>query len=73
MIARRNMNEQMEDVAPLQPKIDFDAWWALVENKIPTHHNREVIKADFRGRGLSSQETMQAYNEALGKYGLKLS
>ena len=53
-------------------KVDFDAWWALNEKKIPQHHRKEVVKADFTARGLSSKETMKAYNEALNKYGLKL-
>jgi poly(3-hydroxyalkanoate) synthetase len=65
----QDMTEMHQEAA----KLDFDAWWILTENKIPGHHYKEIIQADFRARGLSSKETMQSYNEALKKYGLKLS
>jgi hypothetical protein len=52
------------------PKLDFDAWWALNEKKIPKQHTKDVIWADFKARGLSSQETMQTYNLAIREYGL---
>lgn len=70
------MAKKIENVrpqaAPQQPKVDFDAWWAMVENKIPVQHRKEIILADFGARGLSVKETMQSYNEGLKKYGLKL-
>lgn len=59
--------------ASTSPTVDFDAWWALTEKKIPQHHRKEIIQADFRARGMSQRETLQSYNEALGKYGLKLN
>ncbi len=65
-------NKQNAQNAPQPVKIDFDAWWAMNEKKIPPQHLKEIVKADFRARGLSLKEPMQAYNEALGKYGLKL-
>ena len=70
----RNTKEQpVQQVATVVPiKYDFDAWWATVEKKIPEHHRKEIIKADFRARGLSLKESMQSYNEGLNKYGLKL-
>jgi hypothetical protein len=43
------------------------------EKKIPTQHYKEIVKADFSARGLTSMETSQAYHEALKKYGLKLN
>jgi hypothetical protein len=58
--------------APQQPKVDFDAWWAMNEKKIPVQHRKEIIQADFRARGLSTKETIQSYNEGLKKYGVKL-
>jgi len=65
-------NKQNAQHAPQPVKIDFDAWWAMNEKKIPPQHLKEIVKADFRARGLSLKESIQAYNEALGKYGLKL-
>jgi len=57
----------------VQPmKLDFDAWWAMNEKKIPSQHHKEIIKAEFRARGLSLKEPAQSYNEALKKYGVKL-
>ncbi len=53
-------------------KVDFDAWWAMNEKKIPVQHKKEIILADFRARGLSMKETLQAYNDGLKKYGVKL-
>jgi hypothetical protein len=55
-----------------EPKIEFDEWWSLVQKKIPAIHHKEIIKADFRGRGLSNLETMEAFNKAIEMYGLKL-
>lgn len=56
-----------------QPKVAFDAWWAMNATKIPGHHYKEIVQADFSARGLTSMETMQDYKEALEKYGLKLN
>lgn len=58
--------------APKPMKLDFDAWWAMREKKVPQHHLKEIILADFQARKLSLQETMQTYDEALRKYGVKL-
>ena len=58
--------------APQPVKVDFDAWWAMNESKIPPQHHKEIVKADFCARGLSLRESMQSYSEALKKYGVKL-
>lgn len=61
--------EQQEDA----DTIDFDGWWAARQTKIPRQHHKEVIKADFRGRGLTTKETMADFDAALVQYGIKLS
>ena len=61
-----------ETVAPTVPKLGFDVWFAMREKKIPGHHLREIIRADFKGRGLSAKETLATFDEALRKYGVKL-
>ena len=69
------MVKKMENIKPGEvqsPKVDFDAWWAMVENKIPVQHRKEIILADFGARGLSKRESLQAYHNALNKYGVKL-
>lgn len=52
--------------------VDFNVWFAMREKKIPAQHLREIIWADFRGRGLSKKETVATFDEALAKYGIKL-
>ena len=59
-------------VDKIEEKVDFDEWFAVRELQIPKHHRKEIIKADFKGRGLSGYETMEAFDKALGKYGIKL-
>lgn len=59
--------------AQSEPALEFDAWWAMRSGMIPAHHHKEVIKADMRARGLGNLESMHAFDEALAKYGIKLS
>lgn len=59
--------------APKVELADFDTWYAARHLKIPQQHRKEVLKADFRGRGLKEPASMQDYDEALQKYGVKLS
>lgn len=65
---------QEQEKAPPAPveKVDFDAWYALREGRIARQHHKEIIKADFRARGLSQHESMDDFDEALRKYGVKL-
>lgn len=53
-------------------EVDFNVWFAMREKKIPAQHLREIIWADFRGRGLSGKETLEVYDAALAAYGVKL-
>lgn len=55
------------------PQLDFDAWYALRKPRIPKHHHKEILKADFKARGLGQQASMQDFDGALEKYGVKLS
>jgi len=73
-MARKDLKEREVSVAeaPKPPKLDFDAWWAMKEKKIPKQHLKEIVLADFQARKLSLKETMQSYDEALMKYGIKL-
>lgn len=74
----QQVQEQQVEEAPQAPaveeppKVDFDAWWATVQTKLAAHHHKEIVKADFRGRGLTSMETMKDYHNALAQYGVKL-
>lgn len=53
-------------------KVLFDMWWTLRSPKIPKKHKKEIIKADFIGRGLSDKEEMAMFDKALMRYGIKL-
>lgn len=54
------------------PTVAFNVWFAMREKKIPARHLREIIWADFKGQGLSNNETIAVFDEALVKYGVKL-
>lgn len=55
------------------PKVDFDAWFAMRGAKIPGRHHKEIIKADFKGRGLGQYESLQDFDKALKQYGINLA
>lgn len=52
--------------------IDFDVWFSQVADKLHSMHKKEVIKSDFKARGLSTLELPETYVQALAKYGVKL-
>jgi len=68
----KKSNEKQEPVVEQVPTVDFNVWFAMRERKIPAKHLREIIWADFQGRGLSKKETVAVYDAALAKYGVKL-
>lgn len=55
------------------PKLDFDAWFASRGAKIPRHHRKEILRADFSARGLGQCESLEDFDDALNQYGVKLS
>lgn len=61
-----------EVVLEQAPKFDFDAWYAMRGNKIPRQHHKEILKADFKARGLQQCESIEDFDAALEKYGVKL-
>ena len=70
-MSKYKSKEQMPTLEPV-PTVEFNVWFAMREKKIPAQHLREIIWADFRGRGLSDKETLATYDDALAKYGVKL-
>ena len=75
MAKKKDLKELESAVAaaPAEEQYEFDAWYALREKKIPKHHYKEIIKADFKDRGLGAREGIKTFDAALEKYGLKLS
>lgn len=54
-------------------KITYDQWWIYVNKKFTLKTwMKEVLKADFKGRGLSDSETRETFDEALVKCGYKI-
>jgi hypothetical protein len=54
-------------------KITFDQWWMIVNKKKQFKHwIKEVMKADFKARGLSDLEEECEFNKALELFGYKL-
>jgi hypothetical protein len=70
------IREEVLEAAPKEaaaPKFDFDAWFASRQPKIPRHHRKEILRADFTARGLGQCESLADFDAALNKYGVKLS
>ena len=68
------MREKTKPAAKEVKKMSFDQWYASTSSKFNAKvHKKEVIKADFLGRGLSKEEEKSAYDKALELYGIKLS
>lgn len=55
-----------------QDLVSFDAWWHMRAHNIPLAHIKEIVLADFKSRGLSLNETIERFDDALAKYGIKL-
>jgi hypothetical protein len=61
-----------QEAAAQEPLVEFNAWFASRSKKIPAQHHREVLKADFKARGLGAMASMEDFDQALRKYGIKL-
>jgi hypothetical protein len=68
-MAKKELKNQL---VAQQPKVDFDAWWAITNKKLPPQHRKEIVMVDFKARGLSLKESISTYNKALEQYGVKL-
>ena len=52
--------------------MEFDVWWMDINRRVTLKAwMKEVIKADFKGRGLTGKEDPQKYDEALRLFGVK--
>lgn len=72
----KRAREEALQALPQEEKKDesclFDAWYAMRASQIPGRHMKEILRADFEGRGLGNKETIAKYDMALEKYGVKL-
>jgi hypothetical protein len=80
----RNLKREEAKVQESQPKeevtvaqsdetVQFDVWWVDVNKliKLPSYM-KEIVWADFRGRGLNKSETKKAYEDAIRLFGYKI-
>ena len=72
------IREDMRKKARLQPeeqqiRVSFNEWHIMREPLIPAQHNKEILRADFIGQGLKGKATMQDFDRALARYGVKLN
>lgn len=52
--------------------IDFDTWWMDINRRVALKQwMKEIIKADFKGRGLKTKESIEYFDEALRVFGVK--
>jgi hypothetical protein len=65
---------EREQRGPLaeEKTVSFDSWFFQRKDKIPKHHMKEVIFADFTARGLDKEATVEQYDKALRLYGIKI-
>jgi len=70
-IAKHKKGVKMSNNNEKQPqKVSFATWWVITTKKANFRpHMKEIIRADFGGRGLSDNETMAAYTAALKQFG----
>lgn len=68
------VEEEAAPVAPKaeEPKIEFDAWFAMRSAVIPKVHKKEIIKADFKARKIPMVASIAEFDKALKKYGVEL-
>ena len=72
-IKKKEDEKRKKVILPAKAKVSFDAWYHSRLSKIPKHHLKEIIFADFKARGLSKEDLVEKYDKALEKYGIKLS
>lgn len=68
-------NEKRKKVVPVAPEqyvsISFEIWWIGISKKLNLKSwMKEIILADFKGRGLTEKELPAKYDEALKLFGL---
>jgi len=71
----KKREESLKKAAPKKKEdkeVGFDQWHASRVSAIPAVHRKEILRADFKGRGLDGKATIAKWDEALEKYGVKL-
>jgi len=68
----KGLHKQDQPLVIEDKQVSFDDWWLAREAKLnkPLFY-KEILKADFGGRGLSKKETMDRWDWAARQFGLK--
>lgn len=54
-------------------EVSFDQWWADKASSLKlAHHMKEIVRADFRGRGLVNSNTLEKWDWAAKQFGLNV-
>jgi hypothetical protein len=69
VIAEESAPEEVIEI----PMVDFDGWYGARRSRIPVHHHKEILKADFKARKMPVMGTMAQFDEMLKLYGVKLA
>lgn len=75
IIEQNKREEMIARICKKEPPkaISFDQWWMNIKNKITIpHHVKEIIRVDFKARGLADKELEDKFNQALELFGYKL-
>jgi hypothetical protein len=68
-----NSNVSFIDPNGNKDTVSYDQWWMVANKKLKlSYHIKEIILADFKGRGYKTDETMERFNEALSLFGYKI-
>jgi hypothetical protein len=52
--------------------IDFDSWWVDINRRVTIKPwMKEIVKADFKARGLQKSETLGKFDDTLRLFGIK--
>jgi len=71
-MAKMKKNTDLGVEAEVVEKMEFEVWHSMRAPLIPKQHRMEILRADFNGQGLGPSESLQAFDDALGVYGVKL-
>jgi hypothetical protein len=68
----KKMHKEDKPMVVESKSVSFDDWWLAREAELnkPLFY-KEILKADFSGRGLSKKETMDRWDWAAKQFGLK--
>lgn len=53
-------------------KMEFDIWWMDISRRVKLKSwMKEIVKVDFKGRGLNIKETKKRFDDSLRLFGVK--